>query len=45
MEQRNYEKKQKLFVLNDNFFFFFFGLLTVNSIADIITRYNFNQVR
>ena len=44
MEQRNYEKKQKLFVLNDNFFFFF-GLLTVNSIADIITRYNFNQVR
>ena len=42
MEQRNSEKNQKFLVLNDKWFF---CLLTFNSRADIITRYNFNQVR
>ena len=42
MEQRNSEKNQKFLVLNDKCFF---CLLTFNSRADIITRYNFNQVR
>ena len=42
MEQRNSEKNQKFLILNDKWFF---CLLTYNSRADIITRYNFNQVR
>ena len=42
MEQRNSEKNQKFLVLNDKWFF---CLLTFNSRADIISRYNFNQVR
>ena len=43
MEQRNSEKNQKKFlVLNDKWRF---CLLTFNSRADIITSYNFNQVR
>ena len=42
MEQRNSEKNQKFLVLNDKRFFF---LLTINSRADIITRYKFNQFR
>ena len=42
MEQRNSEKNQTFLVLNDKYFF---CLLTFNSGADIITRYNFNQVR
>ena len=42
MEQRNSEKNQKFLILNDKWFF---CLLTFNSRADIITRYNFNQVR
>ena len=43
MEQRNSEKNQKFLVLNEKCFFF--CLLTFNSRADIISRYNFNQVR
>ena len=42
MEQRNSEKNQKFLVLNEKCFFY---LLTFNSRPDIITRYNFNQVR
>ena len=42
MDQRNPEKNQKFSVLNDKWFF---CLLTFNSRVDIITRYNFNQVR
>ena len=41
MEWRNSEKNQKFLVLNDKWCF---CLLTFNSWADIITRYNFNQV-
>ena len=42
MERRNSEKNQKFLVLNDKWLFY---LLTFNSRADIITRYNCNQVR
>ena len=39
MQQKNSEKNQKILILN-----VFFWLLDFNSRADIITRYNFNQV-
>ena len=42
MEQRNSEKNRKFLALNEKCFF---CLLTFNSRVDIISRYNFSQVR
>ena len=43
MEQQNFEKHQMFFVLNDKWLIFCF--FTFNSRANIIIRYNFNEVR